>query len=158
MRTLARLVAPLVVASIASPAAAATFFFDDTPYLSAADIPDGLYLGGTPTALEDFEDGTLDFGITVSGGRAIPPGRVDSVDADDGVIDGSGTAGVAWFIEGGAGTAELVFTFPGLPTAGRDRVDRWRRRSPHVLRGLRTRHGLARRHRSVRPGRRVQHR
>ena len=103
--------------AVASPAAGATFFFEDTSYLSSADIPAGLYAGGSPTVLEDFEDGTLDFGITVSGGRAIPPGRVDSVDADDGLIDGSGTNGIAWFIEGGTGTAELVFTLPGLPTA-----------------------------------------
>lgn len=117
IRRLLALLALLASMAFASPAIAATFFFEDSPYLSAADIPIGLYAGGTPIALEDFEDGTLDFGIGVSGGRAIPPGRVDSVDGDDGVIDGSGTNGVAWFIEGGAGVAELIFTLPGLPTA-----------------------------------------
>ncbi len=117
MRMLDWRLALLLPLAVASPAEAVTFFFEDTPYLSSADLPAGLYAGGSPTVLEDFEDGTLDFGITVSGGRAIPPGRVDSVDADDGLIDGSGTDGRAWFIEGGAGPAELVFTLPGLPTA-----------------------------------------
>lgn len=107
----------ILLLGVASTSSGATFFFEDTPYLSSADIPAGLYAGGSPTVLEDFEDGTLDFGITVSGGRAIPPGRVDSVDADDGLIDGSGTDGIAWFTEGGTGPAELVFTLPDLPTA-----------------------------------------
>lgn len=72
------------------------FFIQDVPYLSQADIPPDFYAVGSPDFLEDFEDGTLDGGITVSsGGLQIPP-WIDSVDADDGVIDGSGSDGHSW--------------------------------------------------------------
>lgn len=48
-------------------------FFGPSPYLSAADIPVGLYASG-PTFLETFEDGTLGGGITASAGAVIRPG------------------------------------------------------------------------------------
>lgn len=87
-----------------------------TPYLSAADIPSGFYLGGGPTFLEDFEDGTLDGGITASVGSVIGPGGLtDSVDADDGTIDGSGSAGRSFFSGGGA--TGITFRFSSLVTA-----------------------------------------
>jgi hypothetical protein len=102
--------------ALAIPVAArgATIFFGPTPYLSAADIPVGFYEGGLPTGLEDFEDGLLGFGITASTGGPIGPGTlVDSVDADDGAIDGSGNGGVSWFTD-----TPIMFTFSGpLPTA-----------------------------------------
>ncbi len=104
---------------------ATEFFFDaDKPYLSADDIPDGFYLGGNPTALEDFEDGVIDFGIIASGGEfgsihGAEAGHmaVDSVDADDGIIDGSGSDGESWWM-GQTLTPTLTFTFSEpLPTA-----------------------------------------
>lgn len=77
------------------PAAAhAVVFFGPSPYLSIADIPAGFYDDGAPVFLEDFEDGSLDGGLTVDRGGPRNPGVfTDSVDADDGAIDGSGTAG-----------------------------------------------------------------
>ena len=48
-----------------APAQAAVIF-DPTPYLSAGDIPVRFYAGATPLALEDFEDGSLDFGISAN--------------------------------------------------------------------------------------------
>jgi hypothetical protein len=101
-----------------SASAAPVFFFDlGTSYLSQANIPAGFYAGGAPTALENFEDGTLDFGITASTGSVLgPSGNTDSVDGDDGAIDGSGTGGHSWF--SGNGAAGVTFTFSGaLPTA-----------------------------------------
>jgi MYXO-CTERM domain-containing protein len=88
--------------------------------LSEADIPVGFYDGAGPIALEDFEDGTLDFGITANpDGFVIPPTRegfIDSVDGDDGAIDGSGLGGHSWFHD--FGTTGITFTFSGsLPTA-----------------------------------------
>src|SRR5258708_4956916 len=80
----------------------AATFFGPTPYLSSADIPAGLYTSGAPTVLENFEDGNLDPSIIASGGRVVPPGSeglIDSVDADDGVIDGSGLNGHSWFTD-----------------------------------------------------------
>ena len=100
---------------------ATSVFFGPTPYLSAADIPAGFYAGGTPTFLEDFEDGTLDGGITASAGAVIPPGflgAIDSVDGDDGAIDGmsaqNGTAH-SWFF--GSGATGVTFTFAAPVTA-----------------------------------------
>ncbi len=100
----------------------ATFFFANTPYLSAADIPAGFYAGGAPVLLEDLQDGSLDSSLAGSAGSIIGPGQFDglrdSVDADDGVIDGSGGAtGRSWF--SGAGPNGVTFTFTGaaLPTA-----------------------------------------
>src|SRR4029078_1378025 len=43
-----------------SATAGPVFFFNSTaPYRSSADIPSVFYAGGSPTALENFEDGTL---------------------------------------------------------------------------------------------------
>jgi len=91
---------------------------------SSGDVPPGIWLGGTPTVLEDFEDCLLDFGITASAGAPISSAGgggcngvgafVDSVDADDGVIDGSGSQGRSWFHSSGA--AGVTFTFPSPVT------------------------------------------
>ena len=45
-----------------------TTFVGPSPYLSTGDIPASFYAGGSPTGLEDFEDQSLDFGITASAG------------------------------------------------------------------------------------------
>jgi hypothetical protein len=108
-------VAALLV--FASAAAAAPVFSTVTNYRSAADIPAGFYAGGSPTALEDFEDSSLDFGITASGGFFVGPSTfTDSVDADDGTIDGFGRLGHSYGVLG-AGTATLTFTFASPATA-----------------------------------------
>ena len=109
---------------IGAPGALAqTTFVGPVPYLSSANIPPGFYAGGAPTALENFEDCTLSFGVTASSGGAIGPGglcgsgfgAVDSVDADDGTIDGSGTFGSSWFVADGP--TGVTFTFPTRVTA-----------------------------------------
>lgn len=82
--------------TFASSAAAQTYF-GPVPYLSAADLPPGFFLGGH--ALEDFEDGSKDFAL-------------DSVDGDDGVIDGSGALGRSFF-----GYGAVTITFPAPVTA-----------------------------------------
>lgn len=106
----------LAVAATSASAADATFVFTDTPYLSEADIPAGFYGSGLPTVLENFEDGVLDASLRVNAGMQIiaPGGFTDSVDGDDGAIDGSGAGGRSIF--GGA----MRFDFAGagpLPTA-----------------------------------------
>jgi hypothetical protein len=71
-------------------------FLPPTPYLSVADSPFDLSGIGTTFFLEDFEDGVFDLppGVTPYAGIINPPGPfTDSVDADDGALDGSGTAG-----------------------------------------------------------------
>jgi len=82
-------------------AGSATFIFDpDTPYLSVNDSP---FLGASDFAFDDFEDGLVNIlGVTIDGGIVRSPSNfTDSVDADDGVIDGSGTGGHSyWQLQG----------------------------------------------------------
>ncbi len=96
-------------------------FFGPVHYESSLNIPTGFYDGGSPTFLEDFEDGSLDGGIAASAGSAIPPGwtgLIDSVDGDDGTIDGwsaqDGTAH-SWFY--GSGVTGVMLTFENPVTA-----------------------------------------
>jgi hypothetical protein len=67
--------------------------------------------------LEDFEDGLLNTpGVTASAGIATKilyaAAYVDSVDGDDGSIDGNGNGGNSWFSSNGA--AGITFTFNPL--------------------------------------------
>src|SRR5262245_58757851 len=86
-------------------------------YLSAADSYFPLATPGF--CLETFEDGTLDpAGVTGNGSIATPSGLTDSVDGDDGSIDGSGSGGHSY---SGSGLTGVTFTFDpqrpgGLPT------------------------------------------
>jgi hypothetical protein len=106
----------LAVSCLASPSLAEPRFFGPTPYLSSADAPSGLYAAGAPTGIETFEDGSLDFGITEPDGVVLTPsGTTDSVDADDGLIDGSGAAGRSYFTL--SGVSGLLFTFAAPVTA-----------------------------------------
>ncbi len=71
-------------------------FFGPTPYLSAEDSPFDMSGLGTTFFFEDFEDGIFDLPPGVDGGPyAIngPGAFTDSVDGDDGTIDGSGSQG-----------------------------------------------------------------
>ena len=121
--------AALAAAALASPAAQAAdavFFNPPTAYLSSADIPAGFYAGGLPTLLETLEAGSLDATLSASRGGLIGPGAFngarDSVDADDGLIDGTcgpqSATCASWFH--GNGAEGVSFTFVGsgtLPTA-----------------------------------------
>ncbi|MEM9803602.1 MAG: hypothetical protein AAGA20_25015 [Planctomycetota bacterium] len=91
-----------------SGSALAQTFLGPTPYLSENDRPADFLIGGL--ALEDFEDQRLDFGIQRSTGAPIAPAfNTDSVDGDDGSIDGSGVAGHSFF---GFGPARFTFPAP----------------------------------------------
>jgi uncharacterized repeat protein (TIGR01451 family) len=93
--------------------AAAATFLGPTPYLSKADSPFLADINAGKIYLEDFECGVLTVpGVTLSAGTIIPPGfegLIDSVDADDGVIDGSGLNGHSLF--SGDGATGITFTF-----------------------------------------------
>lgn len=105
----------LASANMAHAMSSTAIFWGPTPYLFSSDIPVGFYLGGNPLLLDNLEDGSLDASISASNGSVYgPTGIADSVDADDGDIDGFGTAGRSWF----SGT--VTFTYAGsapLPTA-----------------------------------------
>lgn len=113
----------LAASAAASAATAATgpVFWEPSAYLSAADIPAGFYAGDAPSFLDTLEDGTLDGGLSASAGSWVGPGQFnglrDSVDADDGVIDGSGIAGSSFFTSSGSIGITFTFTGPVLPTA-----------------------------------------
>ena len=87
------------------PAAQATIFLGPSPYLSFNDSP----FAGRPTSLTTFEGGGLPAGVSATAGwRILTAGAIDSVDADDGVIDGSGLGGRSFY--SGSNTA-LRLTF-----------------------------------------------
>lgn len=107
----------LLSISMTSVAFGEATLFGPSPYLSEADIPEGFYANDTPSALEDFEDGTWDFGITATLLNGVPSGLMLSgggVDSDAGPIDGFG---FGQFFSA-QGTASMNFTFSEpLPTA-----------------------------------------
>ena len=62
--------------------------------------------------LEDFEDGMQNTpGVTPDAGNVLTPATpsVDSVDADDGVVNGSGSGGHSWFFETGTTGVTWIF-------------------------------------------------
>ncbi len=85
--------------SMSDPSA---IWFEPTPYLSAENLPSGFK--ATNPFIEDFEDGAVDSRLTIAPGKIIGPGYesgikgvTDSVDADDGMIDGDGRQGHSFF-------------------------------------------------------------
>jgi hypothetical protein len=121
IRSVVSLLVAISSAAISAPGWAATMF-GPSAYLSSADIPASFYQGGAPLVLEDLEDNSLDASLSASAGAIIGfaqfGGLIDSVDADDGTIDGNGQNGRSWF--NGDGAAGVTFTYVGaepLPTA-----------------------------------------
>jgi hypothetical protein len=80
-----------------------------TPYLSFADSP---FASDSTTVLETFEDGALNVpGVTASASwfAASPSPFSDSVDADDGFVDGITTSGYAFYSANSQ--SSVTFTF-----------------------------------------------
>ena len=87
----------------------ATPYLGNQPYKSFNDSPfQGLSY--SYFHLEDFEDGSLTTpGVTASAGKVVSPNTLtDSVDGDDGSIDGSGSGGHSWYSQG---SSILKFSF-----------------------------------------------
>ena len=130
MRAIVKLVIPVVVALALSADARATLIGPDpaadvdlnTPYLQFSDSPfASVDFSAGFFHLETFETADAVTPITTPGVSADHGGPVsvtygpsvhDSVDADDGVIDGSGLDGESWFYSSGA--AGVTFTFDAL--------------------------------------------
>jgi hypothetical protein len=100
-----RLLPLTLLSAFAAPAGAA--LLPPSAYLSAADGP----FASTTFSyfhLEDFEDDALNVpGVAISSGFVLNPARLtDSVDGDDGALDGDGNGGHSWYT-----TQPLTFTF-----------------------------------------------
>lgn len=102
----------VIFASIAAACAAASQaqFVGPTPYLQASDSP----WAAVPFSWfqrDTFETGAQSVtGVTITGGAVLNPSSItDSVDADDGAVDGHGSAGHSWFNSGGS--SGITFTF-----------------------------------------------
>jgi len=100
----------LVSVALFLPSVAWAQLLGPSPYLGFGDSP----FNGVPFEyfwLEDFEFGRLDApGVTRSAGTVIGPGGpTDSVDEDDGFIDGSGSDGHSMYRS--TGPSGIVFTF-----------------------------------------------
>lgn len=109
-------------ALIGTSVIAAPVFFGPSAYLSDDDIPVGFYQSGAPTFLDNFEDGPgIGGSLTANHGSRIGSGAFtgarDSVDGDDGTIDGSGVTGSSWFSGSGATGVQFTYTGSDLPTA-----------------------------------------
>jgi hypothetical protein len=110
MRSAFALMATGCLASIAS----ASIDFGPSPYLSIADSP---FASSPGFQLEDFEDNVLNIlGVTASfGGPIGPGGNIDSVDADNGPIDGLGASGRSFFSGSGSLGIQFFFDLELLP-------------------------------------------
>ncbi|MCH8316317.1 MAG: hypothetical protein IIA64_10125 [Planctomycetes bacterium] len=116
--------AVILVGALAGPVMAGghTFIFDDDPYVSSGDSPFDLFGPGSDFFLENFEDGLLNTpGLLGFGGEIrFPSDWTDSVDADDGIIDGFGLDGHSYWAFFGEGGPLARFEFDpkvlgGLP-------------------------------------------
>ncbi|MBL9150289.1 MAG: hypothetical protein JNM94_16490 [Phycisphaerae bacterium] len=110
------------LAPLLSSVADAATFVGPIPYLSVADSP--LDVGDPTFILETFEDDLFNVaGVTsnLDSNAVIGPGGLtDSVDADDGVIDGNGSNGHSFFSGSGSGGVTFVFDaaiLGSLPTS-----------------------------------------
>lgn len=111
-----------VIAALAFTTAAQADLYGPTAYLSFADSPfnglsfDSFYLQD----FEGFTHGTTSIpGVNASAGSVYGTGAggiTDSVDADDGTIDGSGTLGHSWFYDVGSTGITFTFDVGSLPT------------------------------------------
>ena len=100
-------------------AAAAAVFLGPSPYLSFADSPFSSTYEFGFFYVETFENGGLNTpGATASSGWVVvAPGiYTDSVDADDGVVDGSGTNGHSFYSN--LSTSNLTVTFSAAALGG----------------------------------------
>jgi hypothetical protein len=96
VRTIAMLLCSVSIYSI--PSRGETIYLPPSPYFSLADSPFVDLNEGT-FIFEDFEDGSLDLPVGVVGYPGLimePSPLTDSVDGDDGIVDGSGSEGKSY--------------------------------------------------------------
>ncbi len=96
------------------------YLFEDSSYLSGFDSPFELFGPDSDFFLEDFEDGMLNTpGLLGFGGEIrFPSNFTDSVDADDGSIDGFGLEGHNYWAFTGLGGPVARFEFDAKALGG----------------------------------------
>lgn len=120
MRSLCtRLFAVALLMGVLPIAAHALTTFGPTPYLQTGDTPADFFctICSDPLHIEDFEDNMLDAFLSIDNGSILLPNTfsgladpvTDSVDGDDGTVDGDGNSGHSWFT-GSAGVADQMLT------------------------------------------------
>ena len=95
-----------------------TTTFGPAPYLQVGDTPGGFFDDECDDSphFEDFEDGVLDPFLSIDNGEVLGPGALtDSVDGDDGTIDGLGDEGSSWY--SGDDNTSVTITFANPVTA-----------------------------------------
>ena len=106
----------VAAAAAACPVPAFAQLLGPTPYLSEANSPFLPDIVGGTVVLENFEDGALNTpGVVASAGTILSGSNVDSVDGDDGAIDGSGAAGQSFFVVTGGTGISFSFNAAALP-------------------------------------------
>ena len=121
-------IAIIIYPSIGINSVEATTFLGPSEYLCFDSSKSGIDFSGdcsgkdSPFAeesfnyfyLEDFEDGLVNtLGVSASSGVVTSPGSSDSIDADDGTINGSGLPGRSYFGPLG-GSVGFTFTFDAI--------------------------------------------
>ncbi|MGI8509064.1 MAG: PEP-CTERM sorting domain-containing protein [Gemmatimonadaceae bacterium] len=111
----------LITAPLAAPTVASAQIVGPKPYLQFSDSPFASTPGFSYFYLETFEDHLFNVpGVTASAGGVTSvvfgPNLHDSVDGDDGHIDGSGLNGDDFFSP--AGQNGISFTFDGAALGG----------------------------------------
>jgi hypothetical protein len=118
MAKVAVLVVMHVLASVSFANSATTVFSSATPYVQRGQSA-GFFNTTHPIIIEDFEDNAVHPFIAEINGEILPPNYfsnlTDSVDGDDGVLDGSGNNGRSFFSE--QRSIRIKFARP-VPAAG----------------------------------------
>jgi hypothetical protein len=86
---------------------AETTTFGPSAYLQTGDTPSGFFCAECVGWIEDFELGTVDPFLTIDNGAILDPNSfsglmnsvTDSVDGDDGSVDGQGNDGFSYFAD-----------------------------------------------------------
>lgn len=111
----------LLLGMLPVAAQAAATPFGPTPYFKTGDTPAGFHAATTGCVLnlETFEDNALDSFLTIDKGEIIylfesGAASTDSVDGDDGVVDGEGFQGRSWYA---AGQQDIRITFDSAVTS-----------------------------------------
>ena len=112
-----------LISFLPTVASASPIWFGPTPYTSEAAIPTNFFDANCgdshASGLEDFEDNQLNPFVAIDNGGILLPNAMsgvngsvtDSVDGDDGSIDGNGNGGHSWFYAAGK-TVTITFDTP----------------------------------------------